>query len=92
MVEASLPLSELPQYAQSVASEDGRSAVIAPDALLPHLRELLPEPRFGFGSAALDAPIAVLSAQQAKGLEFDCVIVVDPDALSSQHPRGRTST
>lgn len=88
VVEASLPLSELPQYAQSVASEDGRSAVIAPDALLPHLRELLPEPRFGFGSAALDAPIAVLSAQQAKGLEFDCVIVVDPDALSSQHPRG----
>ena len=62
--------------------------MIAPDQRLDALRTLLTGPDFGFGDEALDAPVAVVSAQQSKGLEFDCVVLVDPDSLSAQHPRG----
>ena len=33
-------------------------------------------------------PVVVLTVRRAKGLEFDAVIVVDPDGISSQSPRG----
>ena len=38
----------------------------------------------------LTAPVAVLTVAQAKGLEFDDVIVVDPDAIVAASPRGRS--
>ena len=81
-------LEELADQVQAVRSREGRNAVIAPDHLMDRLRSLLTGPDFGFGDEALDAPVAVLSAQQSKGLEFDCVVLVDPDGLSAQHPRG----
>ena len=37
----------------------------------------------------LDAPVAVLSPEQAKGLEFDSVIIVDPAGIEQGSPRGR---
>jgi DNA helicase IV len=40
--------------------------------------------------ADLTAPVAVLTVAQAKGLEFDDVIVVDPDAIVAASPRGRS--
>jgi superfamily I DNA/RNA helicase len=41
------------------------------------------------GSAdALDAPVAVLGPAEAKGLEFDDVIVVEPSALVRHDRRG----
>ena len=40
------------------------------------------------GDDALDSPIAVLSARDTKGLEFDHVFVVDPLAISRQASRG----
>jgi superfamily I DNA/RNA helicase len=36
----------------------------------------------------LTTPVVVLTVGQAKGLEFDSVIVVDPDAIESASPRG----
>jgi DNA helicase IV len=33
--------------------------------------------------------VAVLTAEQAKGLEFDSVIVVDPAGIEQASPRGR---
>jgi DNA helicase IV len=36
----------------------------------------------------LDAPVAVLTVAQAKGLEFDAVVVVDPAELLDGSPRG----
>ena len=33
--------------------------------------------------------MAVLTPAQAKGLEFDSVIVVDPDGIEQASPRGR---
>lgn len=37
----------------------------------------------------LDAPIAVLTPAEAKGLEFDSVVVVDPSGIEQASPRGR---
>ena len=42
----------------------------------------------GPGTAALDAPVSVLTVADAKGLEFDAVIVVDPDRILRESPRG----
>jgi DNA helicase IV len=63
----------------------GRAAVIAPPARLAGTAAVLglaPGPD-------LDAPVAVLTAQQAKGLEFDSVIIVDPEGIEEASPRGR---
>jgi hypothetical protein len=64
---------------------DGRMAVIAPPARIPETARALdvqPGPD-------LDAPIAVLTPAQAKGLEFDSVVVVDPGGIEQAAPRGR---
>ena len=34
--------------------------------------------------------MSVLTVRQAKGLEFDAVIVVDPDGIVAESPRGRS--
>lgn len=69
---------------------DGRVGVIVPDDLVPELIDELMSfgPAFGSGDEALDAPIAVISARQAKGLEFDHVFVVSPGLVQAQAPRG----
>jgi DNA helicase IV len=36
----------------------------------------------------LDRPVVVLSVSQAKGLEFDAVIVADPERILADSPRG----
>ena len=63
----------------------GRVAVIAPSARAAETAAVLslsPGPD-------LDAPVAVLTPEQAKGLEFDSVIVVDPAGIEQASPRGR---
>ena len=40
------------------------------------------------GAEALDAPVAVMGVTDAKGLEFDSVIVAEPDLIAAQSPRG----
>ena len=37
----------------------------------------------------LDNPVVVLTVKQAKGLEFDSVLVVDPERILADSPRGR---
>ncbi|WP_025156560.1 HelD family protein [Leifsonia aquatica] len=44
--------------------------------------------RVGRGAAGLTRPIAVLSGYEAKGLEFDAVVLADPDGLAGESPRG----
>ncbi len=70
--------------------EVGRIGVIVPDDRANDFMALLEKasPDFGVGDDALDAPIAVLTARDAKGLEFDHVYVVDPVAISRQAQRG----
>ncbi|HEY2984956.1 MAG TPA: ATP-binding domain-containing protein [Jatrophihabitantaceae bacterium] len=63
----------------------GRVAVIAPAARIAETAAALGlEP-----GPDLDAPVAVLTPEQAKGLEFDSVVVVDPDGIEQASPRGR---
>lgn len=40
------------------------------------------------GEGDLDSEVAYLTVRQAKGLEFDTVIVVDPSAIAAASPRG----
>jgi hypothetical protein len=65
---------------------DGRVAVIAPSARIAETAEEL-----GVTPGSdLDAPIAVLTPMQAKGLEFDSVVVVDPGGIAAASSRGRS--
>ena len=36
----------------------------------------------------LTSPVVVLTVKQAKGLEFDCVLIADPARLLAESPRG----
>ncbi|WP_228447365.1 HelD family protein [Streptomyces paludis] len=65
----------------------GRLAVIAPPALLPGLAAELPDASWG-SAPDLTRPVVLLDARQAKGLEFDTVVVVAPEAIMAGSPRG----
>lgn len=72
----------------------GTVAVIATAADLPAVAEAVAA-RFGDqagrGATGLSRPIAVLTGYEAKGLEFDAVVLSDPDALAAESPRGAAS-
>jgi DNA helicase IV len=68
--------------AEHQAVGDGKVAVIAPAALLDDLRAALPDVPRGVG--VLDAPVALLAVDQAKGLEFDSVVLVEPAAIVAE--------
>src|SRR5581483_4770535 len=55
---------------------DGKVALIVPAGM-----RRVPEPD-------LRDPVVVLDARQAKGLEFDSVIVVEPERILAESPRG----
>ncbi|MCT9091473.1 AAA family ATPase [Streptomyces sp. ASQP_92] len=55
----------------------GRLAVIAPGALHPALRAALPGAAWG-SAPDLTSEVVLLDPRQAKGLEFDSVLVVEP--------------
>jgi DNA helicase IV len=73
-------------------AEEGRSAVIVAgpsrDPLARTLAGLLPHGVLGVGNAALDTQVSLLTVAEAKGLEFDHVVVVEPAALLDDAPRG----
>jgi superfamily I DNA/RNA helicase len=62
--------------------------VIVPDALVAEVAAALPEAVPGDQPEALDAAAALLTVTQAKGLEFDRVILADPAGLIAQSPNG----
>lgn len=70
---------------------DGRLAVLAGAADYERVRSALTG-RYGgdvgVGAAGLDAPIAVLETGEAKGLEFDAVVLVDPASWLTEGERG----
>lgn len=66
----------------------GRACVVMPDDRSTPIAAALTDDEFGHGAHALDARIAVLTARDTKGLEFDTVVIVDPDAISRQGIRG----
>ncbi|MFC8511231.1 HelD family protein [Streptomyces sp. NPDC057411] len=71
------------ETADAVAAElrtEGRLAVIAPAGHHPELIAALPEAAYG-PKPDLTRPVVLLDPRQAKGLEFDTVLVVDPDGI-----------
>jgi hypothetical protein len=69
-------------------ADNGRLAVIAPDGLIPALAGAVPEAITGDKPESLDSAAALLTVSQAKGLEFDRVIVADPSGILAQSPNG----
>ena len=95
----SAPLEALPGLAAAEAADGGKVAVVAPDdmvaelgarlaAAVPGTVAVTPGAGRGKGTEALDAPVAVMGVADAKGLEFDSVIVAEPDLIAAQSPRG----
>jgi DNA helicase IV len=72
----------------------GRVAVLAPEVLLPELQRALfdqgldpVDPRDP-GGAGLGAPLVLLPASDAHGLEFDAVVVVEPAGMGEDAVSG----
>ena len=61
---------------------DGKVAVICPAGLVDTLRPGLPP--LPEGAGVLDVPVALLAVDQAKGLEFDSVVLVEPAAIIAE--------
>ncbi|WP_216843448.1 HelD family protein [Phytoactinopolyspora alkaliphila] len=70
----------------------GTLAVILPlprlDGCVAALRTREPGVRTADDQDVLDAPVAVLTPEQAKGLEFDATVVVAPDEIVAASRRG----
>ncbi|MGA4800872.1 HelD family protein [Streptomyces lavendulocolor] len=66
---------------------EGRLAVIAPAGRLGEIGAALPGAAHG-PDPDLTRPVVLLEPRQAKGLEFDTVIVADPDGIRSGGPHG----
>jgi DNA helicase IV len=70
---------------RDLAASPGRTVVVAPVSHVPALHHALTEAGLdaGVGAAGLDAPIAVMTPAQVKGLEFDNVVVAEPAAVGA---------
>jgi DNA helicase IV len=70
---------------------DGKLAVIVPESLAdeigPAVSAALPGTAIG-ADPDLTSAVVVLTVKQAKGLEFDCVLIADPAGLLAESPRG----
>ncbi|MGC4789728.1 HelD family protein [Micromonospora sp. DT178] len=78
---------------EAAGLDDGRLGVIVPagrvDELGVALTAALPEAAVG-EDPELESRVVVLTVGQAKGLEFDSVLLVDPDRIVAESPRGRS--
>ena len=73
------------------SGEDGSVGVLVPSELLTDMRTALVEGGIAFGevgAGALDTPVSLLALSDAKGLEFDAVVVVEPARIVAQPPEG----
>ncbi|MEW1699878.1 ATP-binding domain-containing protein [Streptomyces sp. NPDC091278] len=79
--------TDLPTAARQAVREalaaEGSVGVITSDALLGPVGEAVPS-----GGPGRSGRVTVLAARDAKGLEFDHVVVVEPAAILAAEPRG----
>jgi DNA helicase IV len=68
--------------------DGGRLAVIVPDARAAEIAAAVPEAIGGDRPESLDSAAALLTVAQAKGLEFDRVVLADPSGIIAQSPNG----
>jgi hypothetical protein len=67
--------------------------IVLPDSVEPTfqtLAEAMPG-EVGIGAAGLSRQVAVMTPQEAKGLEFDSVVIVEPDRILTDIPRGASA-
>ncbi|MEU4474321.1 ATP-binding domain-containing protein [Micromonospora sp. NPDC023888] len=78
---------------EATALTEGRLGVLVPAGRVGELGSAvtaaLPEAAVG-EHPELESRVVVLTVAQAKGLEFDSVLVVDPDRMVAESPRGRS--
>ncbi|MGC4812628.1 HelD family protein [Micromonospora sp. DT228] len=78
---------------EATALTEGRLGVLVPAGRVGELgaavAAALPEAAVG-EHPELESRVVVLTVAQAKGLEFDSVLVVDPDRMVAESPRGRS--
>ena len=92
--ESKWPIETVPDADAAVRlalEVEGTVAVIAPKVRLEGVHDALASTfgdRVGFGAESLASDITVLSAQEAKGLEFDSVVIIDPAAVIAESERG----
>jgi DNA helicase IV len=92
--ESDWPIVTVPDVVEAVrlAREvDGTVAVIAVDNRLSKIRDELAKvfgDVVGSASDGLSFDVTVLGANEAKGLEFDSVVIVDPEAIVQATERG----
>jgi DNA helicase IV len=83
---------DMPELVARESAEigDGRLAVLAPSALVDDLAGVVAPAAPGDGEPVdlVDHQVVLLTVAQAKGLEFDSVIVVDPQGILDASPRG----
>jgi DNA helicase IV len=95
----SLPVraGDLPSVLPGLIKEEheavgsGRLAIIAPQARLPELTFLIDAMdriAFAVDPDALEAPTVILTPSQSKGLEFDAVLVVEPQEILDESGSG----
>jgi len=68
--------------------DGGRLALIVPDSLAAELAAAIPGAIPGDEPESLDSAAALLTVTQAKGLEFDRVVLADPAGVIAQSPNG----
>ncbi|MFE5935747.1 HelD family protein [Streptomyces sp. NPDC056470] len=81
------PVKEAADAVAAETRDEGRLAVIAPPELHPELIAALPDASHG-AAPDLTRPVVLLDPRQAKGLEFDTVLVVDPDGIRAGATHG----
>jgi DNA helicase IV len=95
--DASIPCSSLATCVAQVARVDlaemggpdgGRLAVIVPDARVAEVAAAVPAAVPGDQPESLDSVAALLTVTQAKGLEFDRVVLADPAGIIAQSANG----
>ncbi|MFJ9432098.1 HelD family protein [Streptomyces sp. NPDC101490] len=74
------PVAETAAAVAAERHDEGRIAVVAPPELLPALAAAVPDAAHG-PAPDLTRPVVLLDPRQAKGLEFDTVLVVDPEGI-----------
>jgi superfamily I DNA/RNA helicase len=74
--------------ADDEALEGGRLAVVTPRSGYEYLAAAVPKALGAGADAGLAGRIDVLGVDEVKGLEFDAVVVVDPQAVVDAGPRG----
>lgn len=78
---------------EAAGLDEGRLGVIVPAGRAAELAGavLAALPEAGVGEQPeLESRVVLLTVGQAKGLEFDSVLVVDPDGIVAESPRGRS--